>query len=74
MRYTFMNKNIKLFEFNYNENSKTIDKIIEITNSKYFPLGLTKYSNNEDLLDKFYGWLNKRYSKNSSWYKKVEWK
>lgn len=33
MQYTFFNKNIKLFDFNYNENNKTIDKIIEIINS-----------------------------------------
>lgn len=26
------------------------------------------------MLDKFYNWLNNRYSKNSLWYKKVKWK
>lgn len=74
MRYTFMNKNQKLFDFNYNENSKTIDEIVEIWNAKYLPLKLSYFENEKDLLDKFYHWLNNRYSKNSSWYKKVQWK
>lgn len=74
MRYTFFNKNIKLFDFNYNENNKTIDKIIEIINSEYLPLKLSNYTDKKDLLDKFYNWLNNRYSKNSLWYKKVKWK
>lgn len=74
MRFTFMNKNKKLFDFNYNDGNKTIDEILEVENSEYLPLKLTKYKDKNDLLDKFHLWLNRRYSKNSAWYKRVEWK
>lgn len=73
MRYTFLNKNQELFDFNYNEKNKTIDKILKIKNKKYLPLRLANFKDKTDLLDKFYIWINNRYSKNSSWYKKVEW-
>lgn len=72
MLYTFMNKNYKLFDFEYDSKINAITKIINLYDKERLPENL--YSLNEDeLLNSFNTWLNQRYSRNSEWFKKQQW-
>ena len=72
MLYTFMNKNYKLFDFEYDLKINAITKIINLYDKERLPVNL--YSLNEDeLLNSFNTWLNQRYSRNSEWFKKQQW-
>ena len=72
MLYTFMNKNYKLFDFEYDLKINAITKIITLYDKERLPVNL--YSLNEDeLLNSFNTWLNQRYSRNSEWFKKQQW-
>ena len=72
MLYTFMNKNYKLFDFEYDSKINAITKIINLYDKERLPVNL--YSLNEDeLLNSFNTWLNQRYSRNSEWFKKQQW-
>ena len=72
MLYTFMNKNYKLFDFEYDFKINAIINITNIYDKSRLPLFLAN-SNNEYLISNFNSWLSQRYSKNSSWFKKQQW-
>ena len=67
-----MNKNYKLFDFEYDSKINAITKIINLYDKERLPVNL--YSLNEDaLLNSFNTWLNQRYSRNSEQFKKQQW-
>lgn len=70
---TFYNKNIKIFDFLYDEEKEDIVKITTIYNDRFLPINMDEYEKTDVLLLRFKGWLSKRYSKNSNWYKKQNW-
>lgn len=70
---TFMNKNRKLFDFEYNEQKQVIENIFNVTNKEWLPYSLFGYKDENDLYIKFNAWINSRYLKNSSWFKKQQW-
>lgn len=70
---TFYNKNIKIFDFLYDEKKEDIVKITKIYNDKFLPITMEDYEQTDTLLMRFKEWLSKRYSKNSNWYKKQNW-
>lgn len=68
MKYTFMNKNYKLFDFEYDFKINAITKIVKLYDKERLPIMINKAIYNK-LLEAFNTWLNIRFSKNSNWFK-----
>lgn len=69
-KYSFMNKNTKIFDFLVDEDIESIVKIEFSGNIKYAPYVLHNINDNTEMIKAFNKWLNERYQINSLWYQK----
>lgn len=69
-KYSFMNKNTKIFDFLVDENIRAIMEIEFSGNLEYAPYILHRISDKNEMRMAFTKWLDERYQINSPWYKR----
>ncbi len=69
-KYSFMNKNKKVFDFSVDEDTSAIMNIDFSGNLEYAPYILHKIKDEKEMRRLFTNWLNERYQINSPWYKR----